>query len=87
MVACRLIRGASSTAKYQRPVEWDGQGWATDKDRLQNCLENPSNSSDSSVHDYNVESVLQSDLAAPVLKSGGMHRGSTLSFSQMGHTY
>ena len=51
--------GVTSTAKYQRPVQWDGSSWVLDKDHLAECETAPENVADDAIHSYDVESIMR----------------------------
>ena len=72
-MTCRLLySGSTTTAKYQRPVQWDGRGFVLDQDRLDQCMAAPENHADSSVHNYDVETVthMHHSMGASLVTSG-----------------
>ena len=81
-----LGSGASSTAQFQRPVQWDGRDWVPDEARLAKCLADPRNTSDTAVHQYTVDSVLQTDVSS-TLRTNGARSRSALSFAQVAHSH
>ena len=68
-------------------MQWDGRDWVPDEKRLEKCLADPSNTGDTSVHQYDVSSVLKTSVSSALRTDGVRSRMTLKSFSQVAHSH